>query len=142
MERSISSAANLGLALIIGVCLCGKTTYSTNTQNVTSAKGANPVTSQSPAPPLTNDCRLPKDDIERNASFIDDSANYAVYALLSNNAYKREKQEQFRIPAQEWRHRDDFIPEGTEAGLELKVFEKVMGGKPVEVVVAFRGPMI
>jgi hypothetical protein len=139
MERSISSATNLGLALIIGVCLCGKTTYSINTQNVTSAQGVNPATSQSPAPPLTNDCRLPKDDIERNASFIDDSANYAIYALLSNNAYKREKQEQFRLPAQEWRHRDDFIPEGTEAGLELKVFEKVMGGKPVEVVVAFRG---
>src|SRR5262245_60401578 len=139
MERSISSATNLGLALIIGMCLCGKTAYSINTQNVTSAEGANPVTGQAPAPPLTNDCRLPEDDIERNASFIDDSANYAIYALMSNNAYKRDKQEQFRLPAQEWRHRDDFIPEGTEAGLELKVFEKVMGGKPVEVVIAFRG---
>src|SRR5262245_38959479 len=99
MERSISSATNLGLALIIGMCLCGKTTYSINTQNVTSAQGANPVTSPAPAPP--NDCRLPEDDIERNASFIDDSANYAIYALLSNNAYKREKQAQFRLPAQE-----------------------------------------
>src|SRR5262245_64707882 len=123
MERSIPSATNLYLALIICVCLCGNTTYSINAQNVTSAEGALPISSPAPAPPLTNDCRLPKDDIERNASFIDDSANYAIYALLSNNAYKREKQEQFRLPAQEWRHRDDFIPEGTEAGLELKVFE-------------------
>src|SRR5262245_14307679 len=138
MERSITSATNLGLALIIGVCLCGKTAYSINTQNVTSAGGANPVTSQAPAPPQPNDCRLPKDDIERNASFIDDSANYAIYALLSNNAYKREKEEQFRLPAQEWRHRGDFIAEGTEAGLEVKVFEDVMGGKGVEVVVDFR----
>jgi hypothetical protein len=137
MKRSIHSTTNLGLAIIIGVCLYSKTAYSINTQNVTSADRANPVTSQ--APPLPNDCRLPKDDIERNANFIDDSANYAIYAILSNNAYKREKQEQFRLPAQEWRYRDDFIPEGTEAGLELKVFEKVMGGKPVEVVIAFRG---
>ena len=139
MERAILFATNLGLALIICVCLCGKTVYSQNTQNVASAEGAIPVTSPAPAPPLQNECRLPKDDIERNASFIDDSANYAIYALLSNNAYKREKQEQFSLPSQEWRHRDDFIPEGTESGLELKVFEKVMGGKPVEVVVAFRG---
>ena len=139
MERSILYATNLSLALIFCVCICSKTVCSQNAQNVTSAQGAIPVTSQAPAPPLPNDCRLPKDDIERNASFIDDSANYAIYALLSNNAYKREKQEQFRLPAQEWRHRGDFIPEGTEAGLELKVFEKVMEGKPVEVVVAFRG---
>ena len=139
MERAILFATNLGLALIFCVCLCRKTVCAQNAQNVTSAEVLIPVTSQAPAPPLPNDCRLPKDDIERNASFIDDSANYAIYALLSNNAYKREKQEQFSLPSQEWRHRDDFIPEGTEAGLELKVFEKVIEGKPVEVVVAFRG---
>ena len=139
MERAILFTTNLGLALIICVCPCSKTVYSQNAQNVASVEGAIPVTSPAPSLPLQNECRLPKDDIERNASFIDDSANYAIYALLSNNAYKREKQEQFSLPSQEWRHRDDFIPEGTEAGLELKVFEKVMEGKPVEVVLAFRG---
>src|SRR5262249_10245918 len=91
MERSIHSTTNLGLAIIIGVCLCSKTAYSINTQNGASADRANPVTSQAPSPPLPNDCRSPKDDIERNANFIDDSANYAIYAILSSNAYKREK---------------------------------------------------
>src|SRR5262249_15995956 len=139
MERAILSATNLGLALVICVCLCGKTVCSKNTRNVTSAEAAIPVTGQEPAPAAPNDCRLPKDDIEGNASFIHDSPHHPIYALLSNNAYKREKQEQFRLPSQEWGHRDDFIPVGTETGLGLKVFEKVMGGKPVEVVVAFRG---
>ncbi|MGH9752477.1 MAG: hypothetical protein ACREA2_06800 [Blastocatellia bacterium] len=139
MKRAISCVTNLGFALIIGVYLCGNTACSKNTQNVTSAGAANPVTSPSPSQPLLKDCRLPKDEINKNASFIDDSANYAIYALLSNNAYERKNQHPFRLPAQEWREKEDFIREGTETGLQLKVYEKILDGKPDEIVIAFRG---
>jgi hypothetical protein len=137
MKRLVSFARGGTLALTICVCLCGGSACSKSNLTATSGEKANPAAS--PQLLLPQDCRLAEDEVKMNVSFIDDAANYAIYALLSNNAYERGQEEIFRLPAQEWRQKSDFTPEGTETGLALKVFEKVADDKPVEVVIAFRG---
>jgi hypothetical protein len=81
-------------------------------------------------------CQLTAAERRNNISFVNDAVAYAIYAVLSNNAYAGGAQ--FSLTS-DWRRVELFETVGTDTGLALALFEHVVAGKPVEVVIAFRG---
>jgi hypothetical protein len=83
-----------------------------------------------PCAPLT------KEKISKNKKFADDASKYAIYAILSNNAYSRSKP--IPLPTG-WSEVTELRKDNIETGLAYAVYELHNDSKLVEVVVAFRG---
>ena len=79
---------------------------------------------------------LSPEQISTNRSHAKEAAQYAAYAILSNDAYGT-SHEQIPLPPDWTRVKFDFV--GGETGLALAVFEKRTNGGLTEVVMSFRG---
>jgi len=95
----------------------------------------NPITIADAAS-STGNCKFVGAKWDNNKHRVTEAAKYVIYAILSNNAYKRSGDEMFCLP-KEWQPNGEFTVDGS--GLALRVFEKLSDGKPEEVVIAFRG---
>lgn len=81
---------------------------------------------------------LTQNQIDNNKEHIKDAAKYAVYAILSNQAYSS-AHAQLSLP-ENWKENKDLrIDDNVETGYAQAVFEKYVNSKLVEVVIAFRG---
>jgi hypothetical protein len=87
----------------------------------------------------TNFCTpLTQTQLKRNQSKADIAAQYAVYAILSNDAYSS-SHVQLPLP-QGWKENTNFrVPTDPKTGYAQAVYERYQDDKLVEVVLSFRG---
>lgn len=64
------------------------------------------------------------------------AANFAIYAMVANNAYKESSRKHFDLP-ENWKRIKQVDDE--QSGLQFDIYEVAKGGSNKELVIAFRG---